>query len=81
MVKVNVAALKAELSKYLEMAHNGNQVIVTSHGEEIARIGPAQTVVTAPINWKSFFSKYPSIKPKKKGTPTSQHIHDIREED
>jgi prevent-host-death family protein len=81
MVKVNVAALKAELSKYLDMAQNGELVIVTSHGEEIAKIGPTQSVISKPVNWKDFFSRHPVIKPKKKGTPTSQVIREIREDD
>ena len=81
MVRVNVATLKAELSKYLDMAQNGQQVIVTSHGEEIAKIGPAQIVTTAPVNWKDFFSEHPPIKPKKKGSSAAQLIRQIRDED
>lgn len=81
MVKVNVAALKAELSRYLDMAQKGEQVIVTSHGEEIAKIGPAQTVTTPLINWGSFFSKRLPIKSKKKGTRSAQLIRQIRDEE
>lgn len=81
MVKVNVATLKAELSKYLDMAQHGEQVIVTSHGEEIAKIGPAQIVTALPVNWKEFFAQHPAIKPKKKGLFAAQLIRQIRDED
>lgn len=81
MVKVSVATLKAELSKYLDMAQNGEQVIVTSHGEEIAKIGPSQIVTTAPVNWKEFFSQHPPIRPRKKGLSAAQLIRQIRDED
>ena len=81
MVKVNVAALKAELSKYLDMAQSGEQVVVTSHGQEIAKIGPAQLVDTLPVNWSHFKKKFPGIKSKKKGTPASQLIRQIRDEE
>ena len=81
MVKVNVATLKAELSKYLDMAQNGEQVIVTSHGVEIAKIGPAQIVTASPVNWKEFFSRHPPIKPKKKGSSAAQLIRQIRDEE
>ena len=66
MVKVNVATLKAELSKYLDMAQNGEQVIVTSHGEEIAKIGPASNCDSFAGELKEFFTQHPPIKPKKK---------------
>jgi len=81
MVKVNVATLKAELSKYLDMAQSGEQVVVTSHGQEIAKIGPAQLVNTPPVNWSDFKKKFPGIKSKKKGTPAAQLIRQIRDEE
>lgn len=31
MVTVNIAKLKAELSKYIKMAENGEEVIITDH--------------------------------------------------
>lgn len=58
MFKVNVATLKAEFSKYLDIAQRGEQVIVTSHGEEIAKIGPAQIITTAPVALKGAFSEF-----------------------
>lgn len=60
------AALKAELSKYLELAQNGEEITVNSHGLEIAKIGPAQAVTSSHVNWKEFFGKHPAIKPNKR---------------
>ena len=81
MIKVNVATLKAELSKYLDLAQSGEQVLVTSHGHEIAKIGPAQIVNSPPVNWADFKKKFPGIKSKKKGTSAAKLIRQIRDEE
>lgn len=81
MVKVNVAALKAELSHYLELAENGEQVLVTSHRKEIAKIGPVNIVNVAPINWSDFTKKHRLIKAKAKGDDSATLIRKIRDED
>ena len=80
MVKVNVATLKAELSRYLELVENGEQVLVTSHGVEIAKIGPVHPVSTTPIEWGDFVKEYPGIKPKIKGDDSATLIRKIRDE-
>lgn len=81
MVKVNVAALKSELSKYLEIAQGGEQVVVTSHGQEVARIVAPRPVLTPPVNWKEFFRKYPPVKAKWKGDSAAELIRKIRDEE
>lgn len=81
MVKINVAALKAELSKYLDLAQSGEQIMVTSHGQEIAKIGPARLVNSAPVNWAEFKKRFPGVKPKKKGTSAAKLIRQIRDEE
>ncbi len=81
MLKINVAALKAELSKYLNLVQKGEQVIVTSHGEEIAKIGPVEPVQTPAVSWKKFFAKHSPIKPQKAGTNAAKLIRQIRDED
>ncbi len=81
MVKINVAALKAELSHYLELVENGEQVLVTSHGKEIAKIAPVGDVNIAPINWGKFTKEHPLIKPRTKGEDSSKLIRKIRDED
>lgn len=81
MVKVNVATLKAELSKYLELAKSGESVVVTSHGQEIVKMGPAQLVNTPPVDWGEFKKKFPGVRPKKIGTPASKLIRQIRDEE
>ena len=80
MVKVNVAVLKAELSHYLTLVEGGEQVMVTSHGKEIAKIGPAQQVNIAPVDWKAFSKKYNPIKTKIKGEDAATLIRNIRDE-
>ena len=80
MVKVNVATLKAELSHYLEVAEMGEQVLVTSHGKEIAKISPVQLSSAAPINWGDFLKAHPAIKPKKKGENAATLLRKIRDE-
>ncbi len=81
MVKVNVATLKAELSQYLKIAENGEQVMVTSHGKEIAKIGPALTRSVSPINWADFMKEHPPIKPKTKGEDAATLTRKIRDEE
>jgi prevent-host-death family protein len=81
MIKVNVATLKAELSKYLDIAQSGQQVVVTSHGQEIAKIGPVQLVNTTAVSWTDFKKRFPGIKSKKKGTLAARLIRQIRDED
>ena len=80
MTKVNVATLKAELSHYLEIAENGEQVLVTSHGKEIAKIGPADSNHAGPINWSDFLKEHPPIKPKTKGDDAATLMRKIRDE-
>ncbi len=80
MVKVNVAALKAELSHYLELVENGEQLLVTSHGKEIAKIAPAYAMNVAAIDWSDFMKKHPPIKPKSKGDDADKLMRKIRDE-
>ena len=81
MVKVNVATLKAKLSKFLDLAQKGEAVIVTSHGQEIAKMGPPQMVVSESIDWRKFFSKFPPVKTRRKGIAGSLLICQMRDED
>lgn len=80
MVKVNVATLKAELSHYLDIVENGEQVLVTSHGKEIAKIGPVLPSSVAPINWADFMKEHPPIKTKTKGEDATTLMRKIRDE-
>ena len=42
MQSVSVATLKAKLSRYLEAARKGKEIVVTSHRHSIARIVPME---------------------------------------
>jgi prevent-host-death family protein len=81
MVKVNVATLKAELSHYLEIVEGGEQVLVTSHGKEIAKIGPVPSSSVSPVNWNEFLEEHPPIKTKAKGEGAATLIRKIRDEE
>jgi antitoxin (DNA-binding transcriptional repressor) of toxin-antitoxin stability system len=80
MVRVNVAALKAGLSRYLRLAQRGDAVVVMSHREEIARIGPVHAHRAVPFSWREFNKKHPGLRPKRKGTPARVLIRAIRDE-
>ena len=43
MTVVNVATLKEKLSYYLSLVKGGQEVLVTSHRHQVARILPAST--------------------------------------
>lgn len=81
MVKVNVATLKAELSHYLEMVESGEQVLVTSHGKEIAKIGPVLPSHIPPVNWDEFLKEHAPIKTKTKGDNAATLIRKLRDEE
>ncbi len=81
VIRVSVASLKAELSKYLNFARRGEAVVVTSHGQEIAKISPLQGANDNPVNWKLFFAKNKPIKIKNIGTPVSKILLDMRDEE
>lgn len=81
MVKVNVATLKAELSHYLQIVENGEEVLVTSHGKEIAKIAPAFPAHVAPVNWGEFLKEHQPIKAKTKGTSAASLVGQIRDEE
>ncbi|MEW5745159.1 MAG: type II toxin-antitoxin system prevent-host-death family antitoxin [Nitrospirota bacterium] len=40
MESVGIRELKAKLSGYIERARNGERIVVTDHGEEVAMIVP-----------------------------------------
>ncbi len=45
MKTVNVAKLKSDLSRYLQLARNGEEVIVTSHDHPVAKLVPMENRV------------------------------------
>ena len=51
MIYVGVRDLKAKLSEYLNIAKQGNEIIVTDHGKPIARL------IKEPVKQKSTLEK------------------------
>ena len=47
MQSVNVTELRNHLPKYLEIAHKGSEILITSHGHIIARILPPSNARTS----------------------------------
>lgn len=81
MTKVNVASLKSELSKYLEIVKQGEEIVITSHGEEIARLVPYENVEVQPVNWQELLKKHHPLKPLKKAISSAKIIRQIRDEE
>ena len=82
MTKVNVATLKAKLSQYLEMAQSGEEVVVTSHHAEIAKLIPFNKVIPPQVDWAEFTKANPPIKTSKRPKlSAAQLIRQIRDEE
>lgn len=48
-IKVNVTELRSHLPKYLSSAQKGIEIIITSHGQAIARILPPIDIKSAAL--------------------------------
>ena len=81
MTKVNVASLKSKLSEYLEIVQQGEEIVVTSHGEEIARIIPLENKKIKPTNWQEYLKSHRPLKPLKKALSSGKLIRQIRDEE
>ena len=81
MTRVNVAALKSGLSKFLEIVKNGEEVIITSHGTEVAKLIPLEKKSVTYLDWANYLAKHRPIKPLKKGISSGKLIRQIRDED
>ena len=81
MTKVNVASLKSELSKYLEIVKQGEEIVITSHGEEIARLVPYENVEKSTSQLAGVTEKHHPLKPLKKAISSAKIIRQIRDEE
>ena len=81
LTKVNVATLKSQLSKYLEIVRHGEEIIITSHGEEIARIVPFENKSVQPIDWQEYLKSHKPLKTLKKPVSFAKIIRQIRDEE
>lgn len=43
MASINVYQAKTQLSRLLERAEAGEEIVITRHGRPVARLGPVQT--------------------------------------
>ena len=87
MTEVPVSRLRAELKRWLEAAHDGEEIVVTEHGKPVARIVGAGKltalerlvragVARRPGRPKSNVSSRATIVPKK---PVSPLVSDLRD--
>ena len=81
MTKVNVATLKSQLSKYLEIVKHGEEIVITSHGEEIARMVPFENSEVQPIDWQEYLKVHKPLKTLKKVVSSAEIIRQIRDEE
>ena len=49
MTEINVTELRNHLHQYLSVAHNGSEILVTLHGQPIARILPPMDAQKAAV--------------------------------
>jgi len=79
-MKVNIGALKNELSRYLNEVKAGNEVTITDHNKPIAKIMPLQKQLVA-ADTSQWFRKNPPVAPKKKQPNSGELIRAIRDEE
>ncbi len=68
MNTVNVATLKEKLSHYLKLAKEGQEVVVTSHRQQVARILPVsapESQLTGPTRPAKDLLKLRGVKPRR----------------
>jgi len=88
MTTVGVRELKAHLSEYLRLVNEGERVLVTYHGKDVAVISSPtaqdaalrRLVDSGTVRWSGGRPKGPSGPPiTAKGAPVSQTVLDLRE--
>ena len=90
MTTVGIRELKAHLSKYIHLASEGQKVVVTHRGKDVAIIqapdaqqdGLRRLMESGMVKWSGGKPKGPTGPPIKiKGGPISQTVLDMRERD
>ena len=88
MTTVGIRELKAHLSKYIHLASEGEKVVVTYHGRDVAVISPPgaqhdairRLMDSGMVKWSGGRPKGPSGPPIRiKGEPISKTVLDMRE--
>lgn len=81
MPTVNVATLKEKLSYYLGLVREGEEIVVTSHRQRVARIVPPTTPyaeVTGPSRPVKDLRKIKGIKPRRSISAVQTLLEDRR---
>ena len=69
MITADVAELHAALGSYLAQVQAGEQVVVTDHGREIARLVPATPARPAALEYEDLVASGIIIPPERKPSP------------
>lgn len=81
MATVNVATLKEKLSYYLGLVRQGEEIVVTSHRQRVARIVPPSTPyaeITEPSRRVKDLKKIKGIKPRRSISAVQTLLEDRR---
>jgi prevent-host-death family protein len=76
MRSINIREARQKLSELVDAAEQGQSVLITRHGKEVARLVPARAARGGPLPDLSAFRAQMKIK----GKPLSRVVSDLRRE-
>jgi prevent-host-death family protein len=78
MIKVNLSQAKAGLSELLDKVEKGEEVVITRHGRDVARVSPVAPA-KKPIDWARIDALRESLPPLDR--PSVEIIREMRDEE
>jgi prevent-host-death family protein len=78
MIKVNLSQAKAGLSELLDKVEKGEEVVITRHGRDVARVSPVAPA-KKPIDWARIDALRESLPPWSE--PSVNIIRKMRDEE
>jgi prevent-host-death family protein len=78
MIKVNLSQAKAGLSELLDKVEKGEEVVITRHGRDVARVSPV-AAAKKPIDLKALDAFRATQTPWRK--PSAELIREMRDEE
>jgi prevent-host-death family protein len=79
MIKVNLTQAKAGLSELLDKVEQGEEVVITRHGRDVARVSPVAIRPKKPIDWARIDALRESLPPWSE--PSVNIIRKMRDEE
>lgn len=88
MKTVGIKELKMRLSHYVRLARQGERIIVTDRGREVAELRPItpvhpgirELIDSGMVKWSGGKPELPSRRAKIRGTPISETIVELRDD-